>query len=61
MPCMATAPDPDHASLDEFLEQRGHDTETVSWDRSYNKLQCPECMSLHGESATECTVCGWAP
>jgi hypothetical protein len=58
---MATASDPDDVSLDEFLEQRGHETETVTWDRNYNKLQCPECGGLHDQTASECGVCGWAP
>ena len=45
--------------LDEFLAQRGHDVE--SWDRSYNKQQCPDCGGLHDSGATECSVCGWSP
>lgn len=57
---MATAPDPDDAMLDEFLAQRGHEP-VESWDRSYNKLQCPDCGALHDEAATDCTVCGWDP
>jgi len=55
---MSSARDSD-AVLDEFLESRGHDT--VGWERSYNKLQCPECGGLHATEATECTVCGWSP
>ncbi|MFB6300451.1 MAG: HVO_0416 family zinc finger protein [Halobacteriales archaeon] len=44
--------------FDRFLEQRGHDT-PETWDRSYNKKQCPECGGLHDLSASECSVCGW--
>jgi rubredoxin len=47
--------------FDEFLSQRGHATETPGWEQEYNKKQCPECSGLHDMSATECTVCGWAP
>jgi len=57
---MATAPDPDDAVFDEFLADRGLETRET-WERSYNKLQCPECGGLHDESATRCSVCGWAP
>lgn len=57
---MATSSDPDDALFDDFLAQRGHD-EPTTWDRSYNKLQCPDCGALHKESASTCTVCGWAP
>lgn len=56
---MATASGPEDL-VDEFLTQNGHE-ERATWERSYNKLQCPECGGLHGESATECSVCGWAP
>ena len=31
------------------------------WDRSYNKLQCPDCGALHDEGALDCGVCGWRP
>ncbi|MFB6111265.1 MAG: HVO_0416 family zinc finger protein [Halobacteriaceae archaeon] len=58
---MATSSDPDDALFDDFLAQRGHDDDTATWDRSYNKLQCPDCGAIHDESATDCTVCGWAP
>lgn len=44
--------------FDRFLERRGHDIEQT-WDRSYNKKQCPECGGLHDLSAAHCTVCGW--
>ena len=47
--------------FDEFLSQRGHATETPSWEQEYNKKQCPECSGLHDMSATECSVCGWCP
>lgn len=57
---MATSTDPEDALFDDFLSQRGHDEERT-WDRSYNKLQCPECGGLHDPTATECGVCGWAP
>lgn len=57
---MSSAQDTE-AVLDQFLESRGHDTETRTWERSYNKLQCPDCGGLHEKSATECGVCGWAP
>jgi ribosomal protein L40E len=56
---MATAPDPDDV-VEEFLTQRGHEP-PETWDRSYNKLQCPDCGALHGTAATDCSVCGWAP
>jgi hypothetical protein len=57
---MASAPR-DGDVLDQFLADRGHEVESVSWERSYNKLQCPECGGLHEQSARECTVCGWRP
>jgi ribosomal protein L40E len=57
---MASAPSDDEL-FDQFLNDRGHDTEPVRWDRSYNKLQCPDCGALHDTSATDCSVCGWAP
>ena len=47
--------------FDQFLSDRGHETETVGWDESYNKLQCPECGGLHDTAAAECSVCGWSP
>ncbi|MFB6077047.1 MAG: HVO_0416 family zinc finger protein [Halodesulfurarchaeum sp.] len=56
---MATAETPDDGVLDRFLEDKGH--HTPSWDRSYNKLQCPECGGLHDPSAVSCEVCGWSP
>ncbi len=56
---MASASD-DDALLDEFLSQRGHETD-AGWDESYNKKQCPECGGIHSTDATECTVCGWSP
>lgn len=57
---MASAPSNDEI-FDEFLSERGHETETVGWDQSYNKKQCPECGGLHDSAATECSVCGWGP
>ena len=57
---MASAPSDDDL-FDQFLSDRGHETEGVGWDESYNKLQCPECGGLHDTAATECSVCGWAP
>jgi len=55
---MATAPGSDEL-IDEYLSR---DTDgPATWNRSYNKLQCPECGGLHDEAATECSVCGWAP
>jgi hypothetical protein len=47
--------------FDEFLSERGHETETASWERDYNKKRCPECMGLHALDAAACTVCGWEP
>jgi hypothetical protein len=47
--------------FDEFLTQRGHETESVGWQESYNKKQCPDCGGLHDGGATECSVCGWSP
>ena len=53
---MASAPDED--LFDRFLAQRGHDVSST-WDRSYNKKQCPECGGLHELDATACGICGW--
>jgi len=59
---MASAPnDAGDDVLDSFLSRRGHETETVGWERSYNKKQCPECGGLHDTDASECAVCGWGP
>lgn len=58
---MASAPSTEDDLLDEFLSDRGHETESVSWERSYNKKQCPECGGIHEEAASECSVCGWHP
>ncbi|MDX1746911.1 MAG: HVO_0416 family zinc finger protein [Halobacteriales archaeon] len=44
--------------FDRFLAQRGHEPEQT-WDRSYNKKQCPECGGLHDLAASACSVCGW--
>ncbi|MFB6189573.1 MAG: HVO_0416 family zinc finger protein [Halapricum sp.] len=57
---MASAPSGDDM-FDEFLSQRGHDTDSAGWEHSYNKKQCPDCGGLHDGSATECRVCGWSP
>ncbi|WP_247005907.1 HVO_0416 family zinc finger protein [Halorientalis litorea] len=57
---MASAPSDDDM-FDQFLSNRGHETEAVGWDQSYNKLQCPDCGGLHDTAATECSVCGWVP
>jgi len=54
---MATAPNDD--VFDRFLSTRGHDV-PQSWERSYNKKQCPECGGLHELAASSCSVCGWA-
>ena len=59
---MASAPSDDGDDLfDQFLADRGHETEPVRWDRSYNKLQCPDCGALHDEGTGSCGVCGWRP
>jgi hypothetical protein len=59
---MASAPsDTDDELFDQFLSDRGHETDVPRWERSYNKKQCPDCGGLHDQSAQECTVCGWAP
>ena len=57
---MASAPSTDEM-IDDFLSQRGHATESVGWEESYNKKQCPDCGGLHEGAATECSVCGWTP
>ncbi|WP_336001628.1 HVO_0416 family zinc finger protein [Halorientalis halophila] len=57
---MASAQSDDEL-FDQFLTERGHETEPVGWDQSYNKKQCPECGGLHDTGATECSVCGWGP
>lgn len=57
---MATAPSTDEV-IDEFLSNRGHQTELATWEQNYNKTQCPDCGALHDGSPTECSVCGWAP
>ncbi|MFB6303113.1 MAG: HVO_0416 family zinc finger protein [Haloferacaceae archaeon] len=59
---MASAPSGDGDELfDQFLSDRGHDTGPVRWDRSYNKLQCPDCGALHDTDASACSVCDWRP
>ncbi|WP_121821707.1 HVO_0416 family zinc finger protein [Halostella salina] len=59
---MASAPDDSGDDVfDQFLSQRGHETERVDWETSYNKKQCPECGGVHDDAATECSVCGWGP
>ena len=58
----SSAPSADDDDVfDEFLSDRGHETEIVRWDRSYNKLQCPECGALHPEGTARCDVCDWRP
>lgn len=47
--------------FDDFLRNRGHDTESRSWTKDHNKKRCPECEGLHDLSATSCEVCGWEP
>lgn len=49
--------------FDEFLSERGYETETDSrnWEQDYNKKRCPDCGGLHGPDAVSCTVCGWQP
>ena len=58
---MSSTPSTNDDVFDEFLSDRGHETEIVRWERSYNKLQCPECGALHSEGATERSVCDWRP
>lgn len=58
---MASAPESGDDLFDEFLSRRGHDTESVDWQRDHNKKQCPECGSLHELGAARCSVCGWTP
>jgi len=48
--CMVSAR-PDDDLFDEFLTQRGHETEVVEWDDNYNKKQCPDCGALHDSTA----------
>ena len=55
---MATA---DDDIFDEFLDERGHKTESQSWVQDYNKKRCPDCEGLHGPEASSCSVCGWRP
>ena len=57
---MATTPSEDEL-FDQFLDDRGHETEPARWDRSYNKKQCPDCGGLHDTTAQSCSVCGWEP
>jgi hypothetical protein len=56
--CMAAA---NNDIFDEFLSERGHETNGADWEREYNKKHCPECHSLHNLDATVCTVCNWQP
>ncbi|MFB6123599.1 MAG: HVO_0416 family zinc finger protein [Haloferacaceae archaeon] len=57
---MASAPSDDDL-FDQFLTDRGHEPAPTRWDRSYNKLQCPDCGALHDTAASDCSVCGWTP
>ena len=50
----------DETLFEEFLAQRGHETD-AGWDERYHKKQCPECGGIHETDATECTVCGLSP
>ena len=54
---MATAND----IFDEFLDDRGHETEAPSWEQDHNKKRCPDCSGLHGLDASMSSVCGWQP
>jgi len=47
--------------FDEFLSDRGHETDEREWEESYNKKQCPDCGALHDTARSECSVCGWSP
>jgi ribosomal protein S27AE len=47
--------------FDEFLSDRGHETNEQEWEESYNKKQCPDCGALHETARSECSVCGWSP
>lgn len=58
---MASAEHSTDELFDQFLADRGHETETEDWEQSYNKRQCPDCGGLHAQTATECSVCGWHP
>ena len=62
MTCMATAPPTDDSGslFNQFLARKGHEP-VETWDRDYNKKQCPECGGLHEITASDCTVCGWVP
>lgn len=51
----------DDDMFDQFLSQRGYETEDKGWESNYNKKQCPDCGGLHDSGATKCTVCGWSP
>jgi hypothetical protein len=55
---MATA---DESVFDDFLADRGHETESAGWERDYNKKRCPECSGIHDLEAADCSVCGWTP
>ncbi|GAA0723388.1 hypothetical protein GCM10009060_17740 [Halorubrum trapanicum] len=57
----SSAPSSDDDVFDEFLSDHGHETEIVGWERSYNKLQCPDCGALHEEGTARCSVCDWRP
>ncbi|CAI48555.1 small CPxCG-related zinc finger protein [Natronomonas pharaonis DSM 2160] len=47
--------------FDDFLDDRGHETESPTWEEDYNKKRCPDCGGLHGLDASVCSVCGWQP
>lgn len=56
----STPDDAGEEVIDRFISQRGME-DTVRWEESYNKKQCPECGGVHDPAATTCSVCGWAP
>jgi len=56
MPHCMSAPEASNP-IDDFLASR----DPTAWETSYNKKQCPDCGGLHGDTASRCSVCGWAP
>lgn len=45
--------------FDKFLEKRCTSIDSKDWIKDYNKKKCPECYSIHSESADFCSTCGW--